>query len=240
MGVNNLTEMHPSGRLAVLVFVLVAAFAVFVDVTRLWVQPITILTIALVGVTGYYAWQDQRMASAMDKQVSATREVDRERQRETQILNVHPLLISEPGNFDLDISNRFLRVPLPIGEDPVLNLTVMVRALADVHDPGSSDGRFAEIAQMGSFPPHSGPIATLNVNPFFRPQNDPDTYDPVWQVIVDHRGSLGQHVIETYDWKIAARLRSDTNQEPWWQLRRLEIVTSVEGAASLIIEFDPA
>src|SRR5690606_14629583 len=78
--------------------IVVAAGAVFLDfvMPETTVEPATLLTAALVGVTIYYAIQNRRMAGTMREQLADSRTAEIQRQRAVEILDVHPLLAQIP------------------------------------------------------------------------------------------------------------------------------------------------
>lgn len=85
-----------TGKIAAAGAVAIAALAIAADVWDFGVEPTTVLTIALVAVTAYYALQNQYMAESMRTQTEQFRAADAARQREVQVLEIQPLLAPKP------------------------------------------------------------------------------------------------------------------------------------------------
>jgi hypothetical protein len=73
-----------SGRLLASTVVVVALLALAADIFEVGVEPVTVLTIALVWVTTFYAWQNWKMAQEMktSREWSERAELSRERSRQ--------------------------------------------------------------------------------------------------------------------------------------------------------------
>jgi len=206
------------------------------------IEPATVLTVALVIATIYYALQTLDMSASMRTQVAEASRADLARQREAQILAVEPLLIPMPLVY---VSERLATVAIHVGERPVLNLTVTLRAMMAAPDPDSTDGRGSDSGGLGSYAPASHVTARIPLDLFLEPARPtspprPTPYEDIWQVELTYHGLLGQWVVETYVWRIRDNLR-EGGGEPhptWWHLQRLQIQPSLSGAASLDLTFD--
>lgn len=218
--------------IAAVVVILTAAGAIAADLYepngKSVVDPATVLTIALVGVTAYSVLQNRDMLATVRRQVAAARAGEVARQREVQILEVHPFLVQEPN---LHLHPPQASLELQVREPPALHIGVIMRAFAEIPDPGSSDGRSAQNVTVGSWPPGTRRTAVIPVDRFLTP-GDFHPFEDVWQVEISHLGLLGQRAVETYEWQIAALSRGDRSRV-LWQLRRLQIQPSVSGATSV-------
>jgi hypothetical protein len=65
--------------------------------------------------------------------------------------------------------------------------------------------------------------------------------EPKWEIVAQWLGSLGQRVVEHYEWDFAEAIRDlgRTENRASWRLARFEIVPSVEGADGHELRFDP-
>lgn len=111
--------------------------------------------------------------------------------------------------------------------------------MAEVADAASADGRSAEVGGLGSYGPGARIVATIPLGRFLQPWKAWEPFEDVWEVEVMYNGLLGQWVVETYEWRIRARIKDDRSVG-WWQLRRLQVQTTVPGAASVDQRFDVA
>lgn len=134
------------------------------------VDPATVLTIALVAVTAYYALQNRYMAQSMRVQADQFRLADLARQRETQILDIQPFLADKP-RLTISRPKRTLvaRWELPAPARPVLHLTATLRAMRAEPDPGSPDQRSSVSRGLGSRAPGTHPFAIYDLEPFLQP-----------------------------------------------------------------------
>ncbi len=216
---------------------MLVAGAVLLDliVPETAVEPATLLTAALVGVTIYYAIQNRRMAGTMREQHADFRASEIQRQRAVEIFDVHPLLAQIPK---LNPGRREAKWEIHVGDRPVLNLTAILRAMAAEPDPNAVDGRTADVGGLGSYGPGSPVIATLTLDRFLGPGGGWKPFEPVWELELTYHGILGQWVIETYEWQIQAIIDDDRSRTRW-QLRRLQIQPTTPAAESVDLRFDP-
>jgi hypothetical protein len=219
--------------LSVIVFVIASLLAIGADLWDIGLEPITILTIALVGATIYYALQNRDMADSLRAQIVETRAADASRQRDVQILDVDPFLAPEP---QLAADRSSMRITLGPRRRPALHVGVTLRAMRETPEAGSSDGRGAVSGGLGSHPPGADMSIRLPLAGFLRAgPTDVVPFEDVWEVNVTHNGMLGQWVVETYEWRIRDLLASHARSV--WQLRRLVIQPAVPGARSLELPF---
>jgi hypothetical protein len=210
----------------------VGGLALAADLWPIGIEPITILTLALVAVTGFYAIQNWRMAELMQAQLTAARDADRARQSEVQIRNTDPLLLEAPI---LGRDRVAAMVAVRSRSTPLLKVTVTLRARMQVPDSNSTDGRSATIQDLGSFPPNtSREAARFTIGPYLT-DGQSRAYEQTWQIEVSYHGLFGQWVVETYEWGILDAL---ADRPALWGLRRLQIQPNVEGAKALDQWFD--
>lgn len=215
------------------------------------IDPTVVGTAGLIVITAYYAWLNRQMAAAMaasaklagdqtkatQDSVDATRDADLARQREVQILEIKPFAI--PEVFPTGRSGAWLApFSFPLRGRTVLHLTVMVRGMGEAPLPPdeSSDGWDAMPAGLGSWPGDSQvtPAVELPLTKFMSPTGRP--YGAKWDVHLTYLGTLGQEVLERYEWRIENQLDGVDGLN--WQLRRLVITfPTIPGAKLLDLPF---
>ncbi len=231
--------------LACLVLV-TGALAIISDVVRdstgrPFIDPTTVATVGLVVVTGIYAWFNHEMARAAQAQLAATRTQEVYRRRETQVLATRPLVVDRP---DVDVVSRIARVVIPVSAGyPTLHLTVVIRAMGEVAEAGSPDGKTSVSLGVGSWvgprtfagvPPQL-PIAFLPIGQFLVPGGGLAAIDSPWEVQITYLAPLGQAVVERYEWWF-----NDITTKPLlgWQLKGIEITfTEISEAAPMVLAF---
>lgn len=187
------------------------AAALAADLWDVGIAPDTVLTIALVAVTVFYAIQNQALERQTTRQADTA---EREQRRALEVLDVQPLLAPAPRTY---AGRREAKWEIQIKDRPVLNLHVNLRAMGEAPDPGSTDGRSAESGGLGSYQPGSTVNATIPLGRFLGPGQGWHPFEDVWQTQLTYHGMLGQWVVETYDWRIAEQIRDDRSRS-WWQL----------------------
>lgn len=178
----------------------------------------------------------QAALDAANRQLEAAASADRARQREAQILAIHPLLLKEPVvRYSGGQAHGYVSVNVP-PTSPALGVKLIGRQ--DVTPD------FSAVEELGALEPDSGVRASLNLTPFVdQAASTEDTLDDYGQytggdvltregpidLILEWEGSLGQRVIEQYTWYLHKSQVPVGGRQ--WRLCRLQVVTSVEGAA---------
>jgi hypothetical protein len=225
--------MKHEGKIVIAVVVLASLGATAIDLFETPFEPATILTIALIVVTAYYAYRNRLMSAAMEMQAENGRLADIARQREVHVLNVQPFLEPKLGLFGQRVHVSLLPVKMPM-----LHLAVTLRAMASAREATSVDGRSSQTQSLRSIPPGYEPptakIEAANYLDSSGPALAP--YEDTWEIEITYSGLLGQWVVETYEWRIREQIATEGRGAPW-QLRRLQVVTNVAGAASVDLRF---
>jgi hypothetical protein len=194
------------------------------------------VTVILVLVTAYYAWQNHKMVDVLKRQADLSEETERNRRRDAQIVAAVVLHASPPA-YSAQWHKLELEVTNPSDSSAVLAPRLVIRAAKEPvgaplwETPSGAAETSMEIPDA-LMPGEKGTFRGL-LHGFVQVAEAKPGQPPLWpeQLIYDIQttGVLGQSVLQRYEW------RPNPTDGVFVRLRLVEIAPNVEGSRPLRI-----